>query len=508
MTNQAKIVLFLFCILTGVKGTAFTVSEAVSPLQIDSISSQKTNTSVLGSRDLLVLYQEAIKEKRQDSIVVFKNLALLNAKLNQPENAMLYTERYIKGALDFDILKDSAFDTIKTSDEYQELADKYCKKVDVITFLFFYAALIGFFFMVIINLSRKANRYAKLFISGFVGVHCLFILEFVMFLSNFRYEFPHVYLMAASTALLYGPLLYFYFKSVTHNYRFQYKDMLHFVPNIILLVYLYPMYSLSGSEKIEIMLELNTSYDVNRLVIFVSKVISLSVYAILIRKLHYTAKEKKLVSNTSQQSAYIWKRAIYRLHVAYVVSYVIYGLPVSGILVFTSKFLSYAQVGAMSLMVIYIAFKAYVQPNIFGKEFSPVDGIFNKKYQKSGLTTSLSNELKEHLIRLLVEDKIYKQSNINLELLSEKLNTTRHNTSQIINEHFKMNFFELINTFRIREAIAIMDKDVHGSLNIIDIAYEVGFNNKVTFNKAFKKETSLTPSEYIQSQSSYRKKYG
>ena len=43
------------------------------------------------------------------------------------------------------------------------------------------------------------------------------------------------------------------------------------------------------------------------------------------------------------------------------------------------------------------------------------------------------------------------------------------------------------------------EEDIHGNLNIIDVAYEIGYNNKVTFNKAFKKETSLTPSEFINS---------
>jgi AraC-like DNA-binding protein len=62
-----------------------------------------------------------------------------------------------------------------------------------------------------------------------------------------------------------------------------------------------------------------------------------------------------------------------------------------------------------------------------------------------------------------------------------------------------MNFFELINKFRIEEAINLLLEDENGNLNIIDIAYEVGYNNKVTFNKAFKKNTSLTPTEFINS---------
>ena len=80
----------------------------------------------------------------------------------------------------------------------------------------------------------------------------------------------------------------------------------------------------------------------------------------------------------------------------------------------------------------------------FKNEFvSLKDRLFSEKYQKSGLTDALSKELKESLISLLIEDKIYKKNDINLEKLAQKLNTTRHNASQIINEHFEMNFTDL-----------------------------------------------------------------
>ena len=118
------------------------------------------------------------------------------------------------------------------------------------------------------------------------------------------------------------------------------------------------------------------------------------------------------------------------------------------------------------------------------------------KYKKSGLTTSLSIELKNHLEHLFKNEKIYKESDINLEMIAEKLNTSRHNASQVINEHFKVSFHELVNKFRIEEAKKILTDDQQKNLNIIDVAYEVGYNNKVTFNKAFKKDTLLTPSQF------------
>ena len=146
-------------------------------------------------------------------------------------------------------------------------------------------------------------------------------------------------------------------------------------------------------------------------------------------------------------------------------------------------------------MVLYVGYSANVQPKVFSGLFSYENQLF-LKYKKSGLTDSLSKELRNQLLYLFNEEKIYKENNISLELLAQKLNTTRHNTSQVINEHFNISFHELINKYRIEEAKKLLDNDHQKNLNIIDIAYEVGYNNKVTFNKAFKKDTQLTPSEY------------
>ena len=43
----------------------------------------------------------------------------------------------------------------------------------------------------------------------------------------------------------------------------------------------------------------------------------------------------------------------------------------------------------------------------------------------------------------------------------------------------------------------ILKADTEREKNIIDVAYEVGFNNKVTFNKSFKKINEVTPSQYV-----------
>lgn len=503
MTNKSKILLLVLCLFFAsnifAKSQFSSFTSSLNQVQIDSLILEKNINYDMTQLELLTLYQEAFYNNHKDSIQIFKKLALLNAELEQPEDAYLFTKKYIHNTLDFSILNNGAYESIESAEEYKALQKEYIAEFDWVAFFYLYVALIGFFFSATINFTKKANKYSKLLIACFVAIHSLFILEFVLYITNYQYQFPHTYRMSSAAALLFGPLLYFYFLSVTKRYKFKLIHLLHFLPTIALLIFLFPMYSASSNEKIQLMLNINTDKKTYDSIIFISKIASLISYTFLIGKLLFNQK-KDNISNDIKLNEIKWKKNIYRIHVAYVASYLLYGISVFGALGTISTFIYYVQMAAMSMIVIYIAYMAYVQPSIFKNEFGSLkNSLFSEKYQKSGLTDALSKELKENLIKLLLENKIYKENNINLQRLAQKLDTTRHNASQIINEHFEMNFFELINKFRIKEAIKILQEDVHGSLNIIDVAYEVGYNNKVTFNKAFKKETSLTPSEFLNS---------
>jgi len=465
--------------------------------QIDSLMVDQDSILAEDNKKALIVYERALEQNHSDSINIFKKIAIINAELKHPNLAYIFTEKYINYTYDFSILNDGSYRAIKTTSEFKGLQDKYQFKINFLAFLYFYIALIGFYFAIVFNFTKKTDTITKLLISTFVAIHSLFILEFVLYYSNIQYKFPHTFFMTAGAALLFGPLLYLYFKKVTLNYELKKIDLLHFLPTLILIVFLIPIYTLGSSEKMKIMLGISEDYEIYSYVVFFSKLLSLIIYGVFIGKVfHMKHKENNQNSN---KLILRWKRNIYRLHIVFVVTYLIYGISISGVFGQFPSFIYHSQVVAMCIMIVYVAYMSYVQPDVFSNNFVSLKDSLFSKYERSGLTESLSNELKENLIKLLVEDKVYKENNLSLEKLSEKLNTTRHNTSQIINEHFEMNFFELINTFRIKEVINILKNNIYGSLHIIDIAYEVGYNNKVTFNKAFKKETSLTPSQFIES---------
>lgn len=424
---------------------------------------------------------------------ILKKIALSHAALENVEECVHYLEQSLISDFNTDILKDGRFDTVRNTDAFNDLSERYTPTFDLWSFIYLYVGLIGLYIAALINFNKKIDRVARLLISIFVFSHSIYILHIFLFITNLQYSYPHTYLMSGPFSFLYGPLLYFYFRRITQQYQLQSRDLLHLIPTVFMLIYLIPIYVLPADEKLALLLDRAagfTSDNSSAFIVVVSlKIISFITYGLLIRDVYMKGKLKNPQSADNQQ----WQRNIYRIHFLYIIFYSLYGFLALNNLTLSLFF--NLQILCMALMVLYVGYSANIQPSVFSGLYSFDKQLFFK-YEKSGLTESLSKELMQNLINLFDSEKIYKENDISLEMVAQRLNTTRHNASQVINEHFKMNFHELVNKYRIEEAKSILGTDYQKNLNIIDVAYEVGYNNKVTFNKAFKKDTKLTPSEY------------
>nr|NQU93821.1 helix-turn-helix transcriptional regulator [Bacteroidota bacterium] len=123
------------------------------------------------------------------------------------------------------------------------------------------------------------------------------------------------------------------------------------------------------------------------------------------------------------------------------------------------------------------------------------DGIV-RKYQHSGLSDYEARELKHKLDVLMRSEKPYFDCEFSINTLADKLDTSIHKISQVINVVYRKNFFEYVNDFRIEETKKLLCSPEFDHLKIISLAYDCGFNSKSAFYNAFKKHTTLTPSEY------------
>ncbi|WP_197027681.1 helix-turn-helix domain-containing protein [Prevotella sp. 10(H)] len=97
---------------------------------------------------------------------------------------------------------------------------------------------------------------------------------------------------------------------------------------------------------------------------------------------------------------------------------------------------------------------------------------------------------------LIKKEKIYKDLDLTLEVLSKQMNVNRNYMSKAINKTTGKNFNTFINEYRIKEAIKIMSDEKSDLISLDAIALEVGFSNRTTFYQSFKKVTGLTPSDF------------
>lgn len=94
------------------------------------------------------------------------------------------------------------------------------------------------------------------------------------------------------------------------------------------------------------------------------------------------------------------------------------------------------------------------------------------------------------------EQKLYLESQLNLERFSEQIGLRARDVSAIINSHYHSNFFEFINGYRIEEAKRLLLAPESKSDTILDIIYKSGFNSQSAFHRFFKRIVGMTPSEF------------
>jgi AraC-like DNA-binding protein len=116
--------------------------------------------------------------------------------------------------------------------------------------------------------------------------------------------------------------------------------------------------------------------------------------------------------------------------------------------------------------------------------------------------TPVADNLQEWIPKLnqfMLEMKPYKKADLSISDLAEMLDTKPHILSRIINDAYKKNFRDFVNTYRVEEFIALAYTKDYKHFTFLALAQEVGFNSKSTFNLAFKKVTDQNPRDFFKS---------
>lgn len=361
-------------------------------------------------------------------------------------------------------------------------------------------------FIILLILSKKNKLTSDYLLIIWLS---LFVIHFItLFIIVERNSSDVVWQMlilefSETSVFLHGPLFLLYYFSLTkQNFNFQKNDLIHFIPFILSYSYF-----LKG-----ILVSSNSNEFIVRNVLLVLKMLSLFIYIIVVlRKLRqHHVNVENIFSNTEEKyldwfSFLGWG----------IISILIISLISLSIERFTS--ISIPQLGglysniALSLFAIMIGYFGFKQETIFSgqdliqlkevKKEKKVEEVMKvefdtTKYKKSGLEFSKSKDIHKELLNLFEREKPFLEPDLTLYSLSKQMNVKPNHLSQVINSLEEVNFFDFVNQYRIKLASDKIKEGLSDSLTMLGIAFECGFNSKASFNRAFKKFTGLTPTEF------------
>lgn len=112
------------------------------------------------------------------------------------------------------------------------------------------------------------------------------------------------------------------------------------------------------------------------------------------------------------------------------------------------------------------------------------------------LSTSLVEEIYEKILLKFVVEKKYRDPEYTAAKLADEIGCNARYISAVVHLRYRDNFSQLINDFRIKEAMYMITDKHFADLKMEDVARATGFANRQCFYSAFFRKNGMTPLEY------------
>ncbi len=339
--------------------------------------------------------------------------------------------------------------------------------------------------------------------------------EEFLYQSGFFNSVPDLLNVLAPIDLLYGPLIYLYVEQITKpeaNETVK-RHYWHLLPMLIGIVLLLPFFLIDGSEKLAFTetlrkggsLDTDTTHgfitQMGFILFMLGTVLQLGLYLFYsIGKLITHSKTIRNEFSDIDKINLAWLRnllvglsCIYLLYLADQFFPDLMGMNILGdlvtvvavILIYTMGYLGLRQPAVFTTAV--VSQKDATEEN---------DNSTEEKYSRSGLDKETSLVFLNELTGHMETNKPHLEGELVLPQLAEQLDISANYLSQVINEQLNVNFYDFVNGYRVEEAKRLLRTTAKEKTNILTIALDSGFNSKSAFYTAFKKATSMTPTQY------------
>lgn len=375
--------------------------------------------------------------------------------------------------------------------------------------------------------AKRTNRTAHRLLAALLVAFAGYLVSVPYYATGLVERWPHFFGVSHPLQFTFGPLTWLYALSAgDRSRRLGRRDAWHALLPGLVLGSVVPIYALSGAEKVALFDAIQAG-DVPWQVALSLPLLLVSGIVYAAMTLRLVARHQRLVEenySSLEQVNLLWLRWL--------------SLASAGIWLTAFGFEALDRAGvrlpvrgddALALLVtglIYaIGYRGLRQPEIFqfataeypvpvasGAAVTPGaatldavtddavtddrDPAIQARYERSGLTPRQAAALRDRLVDLMGREHVYRDADLTLGDLAERLATTPHKLSEVLNAQLRLTFYDFVNGYRVREVQRRLAGDDGARLTYLALALDAGFSSKSTFNAVFKKHTGRTPSEY------------
>jgi len=341
-----------------------------------------------------------------------------------------------------------------------------------------------------------ANIYLLgLLISVFIGT------AFTIYINHYSPPPPLIADIINSLPVLSGTLTYFYIKdSLFKVERFKPSMFLHLLPFGLAVI----LCSFDKDELSLVSLFLNIGLKICVSIVYILVSLNIIKKQQILTKNHFSNTD----SVDLKWLAFIVKTGLFT-YILYLIILCFWFFKIQ----IVENLVSYANLIVL-IYILPIAYYGLTATNVFIKISSinsKIDAAFDSNDDSDQITinngpkelinSEKADEIYVNLLEQIDFQKLYRLENLTLEDLAKELNLHSRYLSYVINTKSGKTFFDLINHYRIKEFNIEVLNPQNKHLTILAIAFDCGFGSKSSFNRAYKSEMGISPTQFIKASS-------
>ncbi len=368
-------------------------------------------------------------------------------------------------------------------------------QIDFVSIIILLGIVQGFYLAFILFHNRNGNYRANRYLAFLLCAVSISILNLFFIRTNMYHITSYTYKIPVISTLLFGPFIYFYARAIILPHSQPgHRDWVHFIPFLLVSVLFMPYLLKDKWYKYEVLTSCinisNFRYEQFELLFIVLfSQVQLWIYLFIVSRMlkEYQQTEKEGDSDIIHMNFNSLRFFISLFAVVYVTIFLL-----------CISVLKYNYIITFSALGVVVSISIF----ILGYYLLKKNALFTltprkvTKPETVDLSEQTIHSLTQRLNKLMEEERLFTNPELNLNDLAKRLDISRNTLSQYLNICLKTNYNDYINRLRVEEMKLLLLDSNKSYLTIQALAQEAGFQSKTTYNRLFKQFTGVTPSEF------------